>query len=135
MFFDNEIKSIIIIWNITLWIRDLIMNRIRVAFHQFFFFLIQATVSQALKKNFSSDSINVSADLFDSSVEDMTLLPPSGFSDSRELSDVECDRDRDRERDREWQGLSAGTRHGGSLGRLPIEAVESMLARYRHEYP
>lgn len=60
-------------------------------------------------------------------------MPPSGFSDSRELSDVECDRDRDRERerDREWQGLSAGTRHGGSLGRLPIEAVESMLARYQ----
>ncbi|XP_053986908.1 cell adhesion molecule Dscam2 isoform X2 [Hylaeus volcanicus] len=72
-----------------------------------------------------------------SSVEDMTLLPPSGFSDSRELSDVECDRDRDRDRerdrdrDRDWQGLSAGTRHGGSLGRLPIEAVESMLARYQ----
>lgn len=60
----------------------------------------------------------------------MTLLPPSGFSDSRELSDVECDRDRDRERDREWQGLSTGIRHGGSLGRLPIEAIESMLARY-----
>lgn len=79
-----------------------------------------------------------------SSVEDMTLLPPSGFSDSRELSDVECDRDRDRDRgerdrdrdrDRDWQGLSSGTRHGGSLGRLPIEAVESMLARYRHEPP
>lgn len=65
----------------------------------------------------------------------MTLLPPSGFSDSRELSDVECDRDRDRGRDREWQGLSTGTRHGGSLSRLPIEAVESMLARYRHESP
>ncbi|TGZ53114.1 Uncharacterized protein DBV15_05473 [Temnothorax longispinosus] len=45
--------------------------------------------------------------------QDMTLLPPTGFSDSRELSDVECDRDCDRERDREWQGLSAGTRHGG----------------------
>lgn len=60
----------------------------------------------------------------------MTLLPPTGFSDSHELSDVECDRDRDREREREWQGLSTGTRHGGSLGRLPIEAVESMLARY-----
>lgn len=72
----------------------------------------------------------------------MTLLPPSGFSDSRELSDVECDRDRDRDRgerdrdrDRDWQGLATGTRHGGSLGRLPIEAVESMLARYRHEPP
>jgi len=91
-------------------------------------------VSQAfIKKNFPSDSTNVFADLFDSSVEDMTLLPPSGFSDSRELSDVECDRDR--ERDREWQGLSTGTRHGGSLGRLPIEAVESMLARYRHQSP
>lgn len=75
---------------------------------------------------------NISSDLLNSSVEDMTLLPPSGFSDSRELSDVECDRDRERERDREWQGLSAGTRHGGSLGRLPIEAVESMLARYWH---
>lgn len=61
----------------------------------------------------------------------MTLLPPSGFSDSRELSDVECDRDRDRGRDREWQSLSTGTRHGGSLSRLPIEAVESMLARYQ----
>ncbi|EFN71841.1 Down syndrome cell adhesion molecule [Camponotus floridanus] len=85
--------------------------------------------------DFSFDLINVSFYLFDSSVEDMTLLPPSGFSDSRELSDVECDRDRDRERDREWQGLSTGTRHGGSLGRLPIEAVESMLARYRHESP
>lgn len=70
-----------------------------------------------------------------SSVEDMTLLPPSGFSDSRELSDVECDRDRDRDRERDWQDLSTGTRHGGSLGRLPIEAVESMLARYRHEPP
>ena len=64
----------------------------------------------------------------------MTLLPPSGFSDSRELSDVECDRDRDRDRDR-GERLSSGTRHGGSLGRLPIEAVESMLARYRHEPP
>lgn len=85
--------------------------------------------------DFSFDLVNVSFYLFDSSVEDMTLLPPSGFSDSRELSDVECDRDRDRERDREWQGLSTGTRHGGSLGRLPIEAVESMLARYRHESP
>lgn len=61
----------------------------------------------------------------------MTLLPPSGFSDSRELSDVECDRDRERERS-DWQaGLSiSGIRHGGSLGRLPIEAVETMLARY-----
>ncbi|XP_044594739.1 Down syndrome cell adhesion molecule-like protein Dscam2 [Cotesia glomerata] len=62
-----------------------------------------------------------------SSVEDMTLLPPSGFSDSRELSEAECDRDRD------WHpSLSiATTRHGGSLGRLPIEAVETMLARYQ----
>ncbi|KOX68634.1 Down syndrome cell adhesion molecule-like protein Dscam2 [Melipona quadrifasciata] len=87
-----------------------------------------------------------SQDVYDpllcSSVEDMTLLPPSGFSDSRELSDVECDRDRDRDRserdrdrERDWQDLSTGTRHGGSLGRLPIEAVESMLARYRHEPP
>lgn len=50
-------------------------------------------------------------------------MPPSGFSDSRELSEAECDRDRD------WQGLSIATRHGGSLGRLPIEAVETMLAR------
>lgn len=58
----------------------------------------------------------------------MTLLPPSGFSDSRELSEAECDRDRDRDC---HQGLSIATaRHGGSLGRLPIEAVETMLARY-----
>lgn len=56
----------------------------------------------------------------------MTLLPPSGFSDSRELSEAECDRDRD---SRDWQSLSIATRHGGSLGRLPIEAVETMLAR------
>ncbi|XP_043274690.1 Down syndrome cell adhesion molecule-like protein Dscam2 isoform X2 [Venturia canescens] len=61
-----------------------------------------------------------------SSVEDMTLLPPSGFSDSRELSEAECDRD-----SRDWQSLSIATRHGGSLGRLPIEAVETMLARYQ----
>lgn len=94
---------------------------------------IQMTISHNFLHNFPFDLVNVSFYLFDSSVEDMTLLPPSGFSDSRELSDVECDRDRDREREREWQGLSAGTRHGGSLGRLPIEAVESMLARYRHE--
>ncbi|XP_034948275.1 Down syndrome cell adhesion molecule-like protein Dscam2 isoform X1 [Chelonus insularis] len=60
-----------------------------------------------------------------SSVEDMTLLPPSGFSDSRELSEAECDRDRD------WQGLSIATRHSGSLGRLPVDAVETMLARYQ----
>ena len=58
----------------------------------------------------------------------MTLLPPTGFSDSRELSEAECDRDRGRGRD--WQSLSIATRHGGSLGRLPIEAVETMLARY-----
>ncbi|XP_033228370.1 Down syndrome cell adhesion molecule-like protein Dscam2 [Belonocnema kinseyi] len=64
-----------------------------------------------------------------SSVEDMTLLPPTGFSDSRELSEAECDRDRGRGRD--WQSLSIATRHGGSLGRLPIEAVETMLARYQ----
>lgn len=51
-------------------------------------------------------------------------LPPSGFSDSRELSEAECDRDC------YWQQrLSLLTRHGGSLGRLPIEAVETMLAR------
>ncbi|XP_063973280.1 cell adhesion molecule Dscam1 isoform X2 [Diachasmimorpha longicaudata] len=62
-----------------------------------------------------------------SSVEDMTLMPPSGFSDSRELSEAECDRDRD------WQGLSIATRHGGSLGRLPIEAVETMLASERNK--
>lgn len=92
-------------------------------------------VSHNSLDNFPFDLVNVFFYLFDSSVEDMTLLPPSGFSDSRELSDVECDRDRDREHDREWQGLSTGTRHGGSLGRLPIEAVESMLARYRHESP
>lgn len=96
---------------------------------------IQTTVSHNFLDDFSFDLVNVFFYPFDSSVEDMTLLPPSGFSDSRELSDVECDRDRDRERDREWQGLSTGTRHGGSLGRLPIEAVESMLARYRHESP
>lgn len=66
-----------------------------------------------------------------SSVEDMTLLPPTGFSDSRELSEAECDRDRHRDRGREldWQTTSAAIRHGGSLGRLPIEAVETMLAR------
>ncbi|KAG8035999.1 hypothetical protein G9C98_004528 [Cotesia typhae] len=62
-----------------------------------------------------------------SSVEDMTLLPPIGFSDRRELSEAECDRDRD------WHpSLSiATTRHGGSLARLPIEAVETMFARYQ----
>ncbi|XP_046477031.1 cell adhesion molecule Dscam1 isoform X1 [Neodiprion pinetum] len=59
-----------------------------------------------------------------SSVDDMTLLPPTGFSDSRELSEAECDRD--------CHALSiATTRHGGSLGRLPIEAIETMLARYQ----
>ncbi|XP_024944983.1 Down syndrome cell adhesion molecule-like protein Dscam2 isoform X2 [Cephus cinctus] len=66
-----------------------------------------------------------------SSVEDMTLLPPCGFSDSRELSEAECDRDREHNHDQELQGLTINTRHGGSLGRLPIEAVDTMLARYQ----
>lgn len=56
----------------------------------------------------------------------MTLLPPSDFSDSRELIELECERDED---GHDWHGQSIGTRHGGSLGRLPYEAVETMLAR------
>lgn len=56
-----------------------------------------------------------------SSVEDMTLLPPSGFSDGRELSEAECDRDC------AWQRLT--THHGGSLGRLSVEAAETLISR------
>ncbi|XP_058795689.1 cell adhesion molecule Dscam2 isoform X3 [Phymastichus coffea] len=63
-----------------------------------------------------------------SSVEDMTLLPPSDFSDSRELIEVECERDQN---GHDWHGQSIGTRHGGSLGRSPYKAVETMLARHQ----
>ena len=62
----------------------------------------------------------------------MTLLPPSGFIDNRELTNkAECDREllQNHNRDRDWQGFNISTRHGGSLGRLPIEAVETVLAR------
>lgn len=68
----------------------------------------------------------------------MTLLPPSGFSDSRELIEAE-QREGNNWRQRNGDqtlvvgssssGTGSGNRHGGSLGRLPIEAVETMLAR------
>uniref|UniRef100_A0ABD2XN24 Down syndrome cell adhesion molecule-like protein Dscam2 n=1 Tax=Trichogramma kaykai TaxID=54128 RepID=A0ABD2XN24_9HYME len=54
-----------------------------------------------------------------SSVEDMMLLPPSGFSDtSRELLDIEQDHSQ------EWKAAD-------SMGRISFEAMETMLARHQ----
>lgn len=39
---------------------------------------------------YSSDDEHI---IEDASPEDMRLQPPTGFSDSRELSEAECDRD------------------------------------------
>lgn len=51
----------------------------------------------------------------------MTLLPPSGFSDSREL--IEAAEGNQQQLNGHAEGISA------SLSRLPIEALETMLAR------
>lgn len=51
------------------------------------------------------------------------LQPPSGFSDSRELSEAECDRDRDRDREMSHRRLSSA---GSS--KLPAD-LAALLSR------
>ena len=55
----------------------------------------------------------------------MTLLPPTGFSDSRELVEAEVEREND---SRDWNGHAIDARRE-SLGRISFEAMETMLAR------
>lgn len=98
----------------------------------FLYFPSSHTAFHSLDSEVNSDTgTSLSATIAAVAAGDLGFRPPSGFTDSREFSEAECDREQ-RALDLEVQRVMENT--DGQLAKMDREELTSLLARYINKF-